>query len=46
MRKLSAEKDIEFKDFVALGDGANDLGMLQNSGLGLDIIHIKLLKII
>ena len=29
MRKLSVEKDIEFKDFVALGDGANDLGMLQ-----------------
>ena len=34
MRKLSVEKDIEFKDFVA-GDGANDLGMLQNSGLGI-----------
>ena len=28
MRKLSAEKDI-VSDFVALGDGANDLGMLK-----------------
>ena len=44
MRKLSAEKDIEFKDFVALGDGANDLGMLQNSGLGIGYNSHKIIK--
>ena len=44
MRKLSAEKDIEFKDFVALGDGANDLGMLKNSGLGIGYNSHKIIK--
>ena len=44
MKKLSAEKDIEFKDFVALGDGANDLGMLQNSGLGIGYNSHKIIK--
>ena len=44
MRKLSVEKDIEFKDFVALGDGANDLGMLQNSGLGIGYNSHKIIK--
>ena len=44
MRKLSAEKDIEFKDFVAWGDGANDLGMLQNSGLGIGYNSHKIIK--
>ena len=44
MRKLSAEKDVEFKDFVALGDGANDLGMLQNSGLGIGYNSHKIIK--
>ena len=44
MRKLSAEKDIEFKDFVALGDGANDLGMLKKSGLGIGYNSHKIIK--
>ena len=43
MRKLSAEKDIEFKDFVALGDGANDSNV-KNSGLGIGYNSHKIIK--
>ena len=34
MKKLSEEKNLDFDEMVAIGDGSNDLEMLQNSGLG------------
>jgi phosphoserine phosphatase len=35
LNKLTAEKKIDKSKVVAVGDGANDLGMLTNVGLGL-----------
>ena len=35
LNKLTAEKNIDKSKVVAVGDGANDLGMLTNVGLGL-----------
>src|SRR6056300_1506270 len=35
LNKISAEKNIDKSQVVAVGDGANDLGMLTNVGLGL-----------
>jgi len=34
MEKLSEEKNFDFSEMVAIGDGSNDLEMLKNSGLG------------
>ena len=34
MEKLSEEKNLDFEEMVAIGDGSNDLEMLKNSGLG------------
>ena len=34
LNKLTEEKNISKSQVVAIGDGANDLGMLVNSGLG------------
>jgi len=35
LNQLTAEKNIDKSQVVAVGDGANDLGMLTNVGLGL-----------
>jgi phosphoserine phosphatase len=40
LRRLRAERGLDPADTLAVGDGANDLGMLQEAGLGV-AFHAK-----
>ncbi len=44
MKKLSEEKKLDFDEMVAIGDGSNDLEMLQNSGLGIGYYAHDIIK--
>ena len=44
MKKLSEEKNLDFDEMVAIGDGSNDLEMLQNSGLGIGYYAHDIIK--
>ena len=44
MEKLSEEKNLDFDEMVAIGDGSNDLEMLQNSGLGIGYYAHDIIK--
>ena len=44
MEKLSEEKNLDFDEMVAVGDGSNDLEMLKNSGLGIGYYAHDIIK--
>ena len=44
MQDLALKKNLDNDDFVSVGDGANDLGMLQHSGLGIGFNSHKIIK--
>jgi len=44
LREFASLHKIELENTVAVGDGANDLGMLQNSGLGIGYFPHSIIK--
>ena len=40
LKAISSKLGIDFQDFIAVGDGANDIGMLELAGLGV-ALHAK-----
>ncbi len=44
MEKISKERDVDFDEMVAVGDGSNDLEMLRNSGLGMGYYPHQIIK--
>jgi phosphoserine phosphatase len=44
MNQLTEEKNISNAHVVAIGDGANDLGMLTNAGLGIGYYAHQIVK--
>ncbi|MCP4182540.1 MAG: HAD hydrolase family protein, partial [Hyphomicrobiales bacterium] len=40
LNKIAAAHNLQVDDFIAVGDGANDLGMLKTAGTGV-ALHAK-----